>query len=190
MLPGRERSLRGKRPGPWIHLDRVGTDLCASMFCAGFLHDTDTPLPCIPTSLLESHSLVQRCLFIYFLSSNCNIILPLPFPVTPFFLPFPVLGELAEPIRWQVGGSTILHVRCWAGRSHTDRSGHPGLLDEGPPRPLYPQPISMRALGSQGRKEGRNSGSAELAPGTAGSGGWRLSRWMETMESQVWSCVS
>lgn len=87
------------------------------MFCAGFLHDTDTPLPCIPTSLLGSHSLVQRCLF-FFLSSDCNIILPLPFPVTPFFLPFPVLGELAEPSRWQVGGSTILHVNCWAGRSH------------------------------------------------------------------------
>lgn len=66
MLPGRERSLRGKRPGPWIYLDRVGTDLCASMFCAGFLHDTDTPLPCIPTSLLESHSLVQRCLSFFF----------------------------------------------------------------------------------------------------------------------------
>lgn len=53
------------------------------------------------------------------------------------------------------------------------------------PDPCIPSPSACELSDPRAGKGGKKLGSAELAPGPAGSGGWRLSRWMETMESQV-----
>lgn len=65
------------------------TDLCASMLCAGFLRDTYIPSPCIPTSLLEFHSLLQRLLLFFFLKALIVTSFYSFHPQYTFF-PFPV----------------------------------------------------------------------------------------------------
>lgn len=175
--PGRERSLRGEKAralGPvWIEWALTCMPPCSVLGSYMIL----TP-PLWPTSLLESPPWILRCLLFLFLSSDCNSILPLPFPATPSFLPFPVLGGVSPSGgRWVEAPSFMW---CWAGRSHTDKSGHPGLLDAGPSDPCIPSPSACELSDPRAERE-ETPGPAELAPGPAGSGGWRLSRWMETM---------